>query len=202
MNFAPAYGAARKAGAKFTSAFCWAHARRKFLDAEKSFPREAGAILNLIDELFRIDRRAGRDPPCDIDPLETIAAMRERNSRPSIAALKCWMEELRVLPSSSLGRALGYMDQLWTGLIRFLEDPAIPLSNNSTERGLRGLVVGRKNFYGCKSRRGMEVAALFYTLFESAKLVGIEPKAYLKTATAAALDGDEVPLPHEVAAKA
>jgi transposase len=62
------------------------------------------------------------------------------------------------------------------------------------------VVVGRKNHYGSKSRRGTEVAALFYSIVESAKLAGVEPKAYLRLATYAALRAECVPLPHEVAA--
>ncbi len=88
---------------------------------------------------------------------------------------------------------------MWKGLVRFLDDPRIPLDNNGTERGLRGVVVGRKNHYGSKSRRGTEVAALFYSLIESAKLAGVEPKAYLRLAVQAALRGERAPLPHEIA---
>ncbi len=91
---------------------------------------------------------------------------------------------------------------MWNGLVRFLEDPRTPIDNNGTERGLRGLVAGRKNHYGSKSRRGTEVAALFYSIIESATLAGVEPKAYLRLATYAALRGERVPLPHEVAAAA
>ena len=86
---------------------------------------------------------------------------------------------------------------LWTGLTRFLEDARIPLDNNATERGLRGMVIGRKNHYGSRSQRGTEVAALFYSLIESAKLCGVEPKAYLLQATHAALEiPGTVTLPH------
>jgi len=86
---------------------------------------------------------------------------------------------------------------LWPGLTRFLDDARIPLDNNATERGLRGLVVGRKNHYGSRSQRGTEVAALFYSLIESAKLCGVEPKAYLLQATHAALETPgTVTLPH------
>jgi transposase len=72
------------------------------------------------------------------------------------------------------------MAGMWTGLVRFVDDALIPLDNNAVERALRGPVVGRKNFYGARSRRGTEVAAVFYTLFETAKLRGQEPKSHLK----------------------
>jgi hypothetical protein len=60
-----------------------------------------------------------------------------------------------------------------------MADPCVPLDNNAAERALRGPVVGRKNHYGSRSLRGTHVAAVFYTLCETAKLVGIDPYAYL-----------------------
>src|ERR671935_2207853 len=103
----------------------------------------------------------------------------------------------RALPEGALGKAIAYMLGLWRGLTRFLDDPRIALDNNATERALRGMVVGRKNHYGSRSQRGTEVAALFYSLIESAKLCGVEPKAYLLVATRAALETPgAVTLPH------
>ncbi|MCE9668385.1 transposase [Myxococcus stipitatus] len=105
------------------------------------------------------------------------------------------------MPESALGKAVAYMRGLWPGLTRFLEDGRIPLDTNGVERALRGVVLGRKNHYGSRSRRGTEVAALLYSLLESAKLCSVEPKAYLRMATLAALGGQAVPLPHDVAAR-
>jgi transposase len=68
-------------------------------------------------------------------------------------------------------------------VVRFLADPKIPLDTNSVERALRGVAVGRKNHYGSRSERGTRVAALFYSQIESAKLCGVEPRAYLREAT-------------------
>ena len=62
------------------------------------------------------------------------------------------------------------------------------MDNNLAERELRGVVIGRKNHYGSRSKRGTEVAAILYSLAESAKLVGEEPRAYLLKATRAALE--------------
>ncbi|MCP4899162.1 MAG: IS66 family transposase [bacterium] len=95
--------------------------------------------------------------------------------------------ESAVLPKSKMGRAIGYMLKLWVGLIRFLDDPRISLDNNAAERALRGVVVGRKNHYGSKSKRGTEVAEVFYTLFEIAKLSGVDPRAYLTMAAKRAI---------------
>jgi transposase len=78
-------------------------------------------------------------------------------------------------------------------------EPRIPLDNNAAERALRGVVVGRKNHYGSRSKRGTEVAALFYRLCETAKLAGVEPRSYLLKATRAALhQPGTVTLPHDL----
>jgi transposase len=89
----------------------------------------------------------------------------------------------RALPRSALGKAIAYASGLWPGLVRLLGDPKIPLDTNGVERALRGVAVGRKNHYGSRSERGTHVAALFYSLIESAKLCGVEPRAYLREAT-------------------
>ncbi len=103
--------------------------------------------------------------------------------------IRDWLLTRRALPRSSLGRAIGYTLELWPGLTRFLVDPAIPSDNNHTERAMRGVAVGRKNHYGSRSQRGTEVAALFYSLIESAKLVeGVEPAQYLRQAARRAID--------------
>ena len=75
-----------------------------------------------------------------------------------------------------------YLLKHWEGLTLFLEDSRIPLDNNAAERVLRGPVVGRKNFYGNRSRHGAKVAAILYTLIETAKLRGIDPRTYLHNA--------------------
>jgi hypothetical protein len=70
----------------------------------------------------------------------------------------------------------------WDGLTGFLKNARVPLDNNAAERILRGPVVGRKNFYGNRSRRGAKVAAILYSVIETAKLNGIDPAAVLRQA--------------------
>ena len=62
------------------------------------------------------------------------------------------------------------------------------------ERQMRDVVMGRKNHYGSKSERGTQVAALFYSLIETAKLRGVDPAAYLLTAARAAIASPGTPL--------
>ena len=93
--------------------------------------------------------------------------LRQEKSQPVLQAIRNWAETEVGLPRSELGKAVRYMLTRWETLTRFLDNPLIPLDNNAAERALRGPVVGRKNHCGSKSKRGTEVAAIFYTLFEN-----------------------------------
>jgi len=197
-----AYDALARAGPGFMLAHCWAHVRRKFVEAEPHYPAPCAEILELIGQLYAVERAGpGVDPAASDETraaaLDLRARLRRERSTPIVEAIRAWAYQQRALPESSLGKAIAYMLGLWPGLTRCLDDARIPLDNNATERGLRGMVVGRKNHYGSRSKRGTEVAALFYSLIESAKLCGVEPKAYLLQATRAALENPgTVTLPH------
>jgi transposase len=179
-------------------AHCWAHVRREFLDIEKSFPTACKEILELIGKLYFIEK------PCPTGPEGDEARRRLRNtdSRAVIDAIVEWFYRTlpKCLPESGLHKAIGYMVHMWTGLVLFLDDPRIPLDNNASERAARGPVLGRKNHYGSRSLRGTEIAATLYSLVESAKLNGLEPRLYLRVAVHAGLRHETVPLPHEVKA--
>lgn len=192
-----AYEALAKRGGAFVVAHCWAHVRRKFVEAEAFFP-EAKTAIDLIAELYAIEKLCPTGPPGDA----VRRQLRNERSREVVRRLQAWAFEVRALPQSALGQAIAYMGGIWKGLLLFLDDPRVPIDNNGTERALRGVVVGRKNHYGSKSRRGTEVAALYYTIFETAKLAGIDPKAYLRRAVHAIKMGEPVRLPHEIAAAA
>jgi len=175
--------------------------RRKFIEAEPHFPDPCRQVLDLIGQLYAIEGEV----PTPSEPADRAAALalrhglRQERSRPLVRAIQDWALAQRPLPESGFGKAVSYMLGLWKGLTLFLDDPRIPLDNNATERGLRGVVLGRKNHYGSRSERGTEVAALFYSLLESAKLAAVEPKLYLLTAIRAALaNRGTVTLPHEL----
>ncbi len=170
----------------FDVAHCGAHVRRKFVDAEPHYP-QATEILTEIEKLYVVEAQA-RDLPAATRAAQLLA-LRQAESAPLVTGIGVWLAAQRhaVLPQSAIGKAVSYARDLWPGLIKFLHNPAIPLDNNATERSLRGVALGRKNHYGSRSLRGTEVAALFYSLIESAKLVGIEPAAYLAEATRRAI---------------
>jgi transposase len=167
-------------GSDLTLAHCWSHVRRKFVEAEPHYP-VAGEMIDLIGQLYAIEAGAKRASP--EERLAVLAALRAKESKPVIDEIRIWLMTQRALPRSALGKAIGYTSGLWPGLVRFLENPKIPLDTNGVERALRGVAIGRKNHYGSRSERGTRVAALFYSLIESAKLCGVEPRAYLREAT-------------------
>lgn len=188
------YQALRKQDGRFEIVHCWAHVRRKFVEVDELHPGSCTGVLDLIGELYAVEGEA-RD-----GPLEERARLRRERSADIVRRIHSWALEQRALPESPLGKAIAYLGAMWEGLQRFLSDPTVPIDNNAVERALRGVVVGRKNHYGSRSRRGTEVAAILYSLTESAKLAGIDPDAYLRAAASAALSGDTVPLPHELTA--
>ena len=182
---------AKRAGPKIELAHCWAHVRRKFVDAEPNYPAECERPLELIGKLFKVEREVPRvHVPEPEGVLELRQQLRTEHSKPLIDKLEALAETMagRVLPRSGIGKAVRYLQAYWTGLTRFLEDPHIPLDNNLAERELRGIVVGRKNHYGSRSKAGTEVAAILYSLVETAKLAGVEPRSFLIQATRAALE--------------
>lgn len=171
-----------------TLAACWAHVVRKFRDAEADFP-DAGVARGFIKKLYEIDAQA--------ENRDERARLRRGESSEVLEQLEQWLLAQTTLKTTSLGQAIRYTLGYWPRLKVFVDNPDVPLDNNRTERGIRGPVVGRKNHYGSRSKRGTEVAALFYSLIETAKLVGVEPRRYLQEAAAAAKLG-RVLLPHEL----
>jgi transposase len=199
-----AYDALARGSPGFALAHCWAHVRRKYVEAEPFAPALCQQVLDLIGRLYAVEAqipvlRADTTAQDRAGTLALRAQLRAKQSRGIVGEIRVWAHGQRALPRSTLGSAITYMLGLWPGLTRFLDDPRIPIDNNHTERGIRGVVLGRKNHYGSRSQRGTEVAALFYSLIESAKLCGIDPKVYLLTAARAALsDRTSVTLPHEL----
>src|SRR5439155_14584309 len=172
-----------RAGPTITLAHCWAHVRRQYVEAESSSP-QAAEMLTRIGELYAAEAAAQETATGDA---AVLLAERRARVAPVVEAIRACVTQQRALPQSALGKALAYTTELWPGLVAFLYQAAIPVDNNATERALRGIALGRKNHYGSRSERGTRVAALCYTLLESAKLAGVEPAAYLAAATRRAI---------------
>lgn len=191
-----AYETLQKRNASLRLALCWAHVRRKFIEAEPHHPSCSRAI-ELLADLFAIDQET-EDPTLLEGEAKRAAAearhaLRNERGPPILESLHDWALAQRGLPKSALRKAIDYMLGHWKPLQVFLEDPYVPLDNNATERALRAVVLGRKNHYGSRSVRGTEVAAICYSLVESAKLNGLDPQGYIR----AAVYGIELEMPVE-----
>jgi transposase len=152
----------------------WCHVRRKFIAAEKNFPEEAKLIIAQIKLLSDIEKRI--EDKANDERLQ----VRQAEVKPIVDAIKEKLDSWHaVLPKSSLGKAVSYTQKLWQGLTVFLSNPDVPWQSNAIERALRSPVVGRKNHYGSHSLKTAEVAAIWYSVIETCKMHGVDPRAYL-----------------------
>lgn len=168
------------------------HVYRRFDETKADHP-DAEHALAAIGALYELDRRGEGD-------LARIGELRRAEAPTILAELRSWLLDRAADSHLSIGKAAAYALGIWERLTRFVDDARIPLDNNATERAIRGPVVGRKNHYGSKSRRGTQVAATVYSILETAKLHDIDPAAYLLAAVRAA-DRGEALLPWHYAAQ-
>ena len=195
------YEVLARAGPGLQLAHCWAHAKRKFDEAKEHYPQACSEILNLIGQLYEVERAVPGPFPGDEEAQKLRLRLRQERTKPILEKIRNWAMVQRALPRSEFGKAVRYMLERWDKLTLFVDNPIVFLDNNHAERALRGPVVGRKNHYGSRSKRGTEVAALFYTLCETAKLQNIEPRAYLLRAAYAAIDNpNTVTFPEDILA--
>ena len=193
------YGTITRQCEGITLALCWAHARRKFIEAEPHYPQCAEAI-DLIGERFAIDRET-EDPDqlegdTKLEAMEVRLAARSERAPPILDMLRAWCLEQRGLPKSGLRKVIDYTLGHWEGLTVLVGTPFVPLTNNHTERELRTIVLRRKIHLDSKPKHGSEVAAVLKSLIETAYLNGLHPYKYLVEATYAMLeDPTAVPLP-------
>lgn len=159
-----------------TEVGCWAHARRKFFDARTMDPDRGLSMLEQIRKLYAIESEAK-----ELSPEDRLAIRQER----SIAILDAIFSQLeawatKVLPKSSIGKAVMYAIRLESALRRFTEDGRLEIDNNRCERALRGVAIGRKNWLFAGSEYGGQAAAAFFSIIGSARIHEIEPWAYLR----------------------
>ena len=159
---------------------CWAHARRKFFDIAKqsAAAKTAHAAVEKINAIFTIERESSEA----METPEQRHERRQRDARPKLDELKLWLDnELReILPKTPTAGAIGYCLKHWAALTRYLEDGRTQIDNNAAERALRVVAVGRKNWMFAGSESGGAAAACMYTLIESAKACGLNPREYLE----------------------
>jgi transposase len=160
-------------------AFCWAHVRRDFIAVAKSFPElQPWALvwLRLIRQAYRHNSRR----------LEHLGAP---GFAQADAALRSVMNVMKAQATEELSRpqlrqpcrkVLVSLQEHWTGLTRFVDDPRIPMDNNASERSLRGPALGRKNYYGSSSAWSGKLAAYLFTLLATLQRWSINPRTWLR----------------------
>lgn len=166
-------------GPKLVHLGCWAHARRKFVDAVKVNPKDPGALamVTRIDALFLIDRDARKR---GLGPEERQAQRREYAEE--------WLQEIHnackvlsalELPKSTLGQAVGYTLNMWEKLRRCFDYPEVELSNNVAENSMRPVTLGRKNWLHVGSAEAGPKVAAILSVVESCRRLRISAKEYL-----------------------
>jgi transposase len=157
-------------------AFCWAHVRRDFVRAGKGWPElHAWALqwLQRIRELYQLNRQRLAQPaePARQDALrQAVAAMQQqRDAELADPALRAGARKVLIS-----------LQEHWTGLTLFVDDPRIPMDNNLSERRLRGPALGRKNYYGSGALWSGRLAAALFSLLATLKLWKINPRLWLQ----------------------
>jgi len=161
-----------------TEVACWAHARRKFFEAQSSDLMRSMIMLAYVRLLYDVEREAKDQGWTG----ETRRTLRQEKSLPVLADIEAYLrrEQPQVLPKSPIADAIGYALNNWPALLRYGEDGDLEIDNNGAERSLRGIAVGRRNwmFYG--SDNGGHTAAILTSFTATCKRLHIDPFAYLR----------------------
>jgi transposase len=179
-----AYAAYARAHPTVVWVGCWAHARRKFIEAQGERPKALRVILKLIAKLYRLERTwdeadlAANRPR---DPAER-ARLRANGFTRTLKWLHALALRLReqVRPKSGLGEACGYLLAQWLPLTRHVETGQTRLDNNLVENAIRPSAVGKKNWLFIGHPDAGQRSAILYSLIVSCQRHGVEPLAYLR----------------------
>jgi transposase len=164
------------ANGRVKEAACIAHARRKFHDLHVARPTELNTeALRRIGELYDIERDILGKPP------DERKRARQARAKPLLIDLERWLRETLASLSqkSETSKAIQYALTQWQALVFYIDDGVVDIDNNSAERALRAVALGRKNYLHFGADSGGERAAAMYTLIGTCRLNGINAQAYL-----------------------
>lgn len=159
---------------------CWAHARRKFIEAQKiqkaGKTGKADQAIAFIQQLYSIEKAIKDKTP------EEKYQLRQIQSLPILQKIKTWLDTsvAHAPPQSLIGKALHYLHEQWPKLVRYVESGEYPIDNNTAENAIRPFVIGRKNWLFSTSPKGAVASANLYSVIETAKANGLEPYGYLR----------------------
>lgn len=157
---------------------CWAHVRRYFYEAAQANPKSIGQeALALIGELYKVERKCLEESLKE----QEIQKRRQEQSKPVLNQIHEWLVKYQpqVVPKGLLGQAISYALNNWKALNVYVEDGRLEIDNNRSERCIKGIVLGRKNYLFMGSVKGGKAAAIIYSLIETCKQNGVDPVAYL-----------------------
>jgi transposase len=172
-----AYKVIAKSGL-FILAFCWAHVRRDFLNYSKEYPHDEEFGLLWMDKINYLYHLNNQRIKYDFGSKEFN--LHNQSLKDAISAMKGTLNQALENEQPFLGKKLLVsLNKHWSGLTVFIDHPEIPMDNNIAERGLRGSVIGRKNYYGSGAVWSAELAASLFTIFGTMKLWGINIHTWL-----------------------
>jgi len=162
-------------GNDITRAGCWAHARRKFVDAEKTHPAIAAEAVGIVRQLYAIEEQAKGKTN------EDRLCLRQSQSQPILFRLreKLWTWKEQLLPKHPMAEAVNYTLHQWKELNVFATDGAVPIDNNASEREMKRICLNRKNSLFVGNERGGQTAAILSSLTSTCRRHNIDPQRYL-----------------------
>jgi transposase len=163
------------AGNQITRAGCWAHWRRKVIEAEKAAPEIAREAIEMVRALYAIEKQAA-----GLSASERVE-LRRSQSAPALAQLreKLLLRKEQLLPKHPMAEAINYALSQWQELTVFCSDGAVPIDNNVSEREMKRVVLNRKNSLFVGNARGGRTAAILASLTSTCRRHDIDPQLYL-----------------------
>ncbi|WP_163341003.1 IS66 family transposase [Desulfopila sp. IMCC35008] len=163
---------------------CWAHARRKFMEAKKARGKNSkktggpDVALQFIKDLYRIERRAQKQNLSAY----ALSDLRQKEAKPILEKMHAWLikKSMHLVPKSLLGKAVAYALNQWNRLKCYIDFPFATPDNNLAENAIRPFCVGRRNWLFAGTPAGAEASATIYSLVETAKANSLEPYRYLR----------------------
>ncbi|WP_018417330.1 IS66 family transposase [Teredinibacter turnerae] len=158
---------------------CMAHARRKFVEAQRAQPKgktgRADVAINHFRDLYQVESTLKGLSS------EDKLAIRQKKSLPLLNKFKKWLDKTanQVAPKTAIGKAVEYSINQWAKLVRFCENGELAIDNNRAERAIKPFVIGRKNWLFSNTSSGAHASAILYSLIETAKANGVDCYTYL-----------------------